>query len=77
MGKFWNSQMNFHSVEIFARDAKDIAAGPQYYICAPARWVVKVQLLKLCHTSDYWDRSMSTKWTQKQKQIPMNSLSLT
>ena len=69
--------MNFHSVEIFPRDvnvAKDITAGPRYYICAPARLVAKAQLLQLCHTSDYSDRSMSTKWAQKRKQIPMNSL---
>ena len=26
--------------------------------------------------SDYWDRSMSMKWTQKRKKIPMNSLGL-
>ena len=71
--------MNFHSVEIFTRDlifTKDITAGPRYYICAPARWVAKVQLLQLCHTSDYWDRSISAKWAQKRKQIPMNSLRL-
>jgi len=40
-----------------------------HVICAPSRWVTKVQLLKRCHTSDYWDRSMSTKWTQKRKPI--------
>jgi len=80
MVKSWNSQMNFHSVEIFPRDVncrkKNITAGPRYYICAPARWVTKVQLLQLCHTFDYWDRSTSTKSAQKRKQIPINSLSL-
>jgi len=67
--------MNFLSVEIFIV-AKDITAGPPYYICASVRRVARVQLLKLCHTSDYWDHSMSVQWTQKRKLKPMNSLSL-
>jgi len=46
--------------------AKDITVGPRYYICAPARWVAKVQLLQLCHISNYWDRSMSEKWAQNE-----------
>jgi len=65
--------MNFHLVEIFPRDVN--CRERRYYICAPARLVPKAQL-QLCHTSDYWDRSMSMKWAQKRKQIPMSSLSL-
>jgi len=70
--------MNFHSVEIFPLDVnchKRHHSGSTLYMYAPVRWVVKVQLLQLCHTSDYWDRNMSAKWAQKRKQIPMNSLS--
>jgi len=54
--------MNFHSVEIFPRNANcRITAGPRYYMCAPAEWVANAQLLQLCHTSDYWDRSAPPK----------------
>jgi len=74
--------MNFHSVEILPRDVncrKRHHSGSMLLhmrACAIGRLVAKAQLLQLCHTFDYWDRSMSTKWAQKRKQKPMNSLSL-
>ena len=74
-----NSQMDFHLVEIFPRDVncrKRHLSGSTLLAMGPARLVAKAQLLQLCYTSDYWARSMSTKWAQKRKQIPMNSLSL-
>ena len=62
--------MNFHSVEIFPRDVncrkRHHSGSALLHMRAAARRIAEVQLLQLCYTSDYRDRSMSAKWAQNE-----------
>jgi len=71
--------MNFHSVETFQCDInyrKRHRSGSTLLHVRACAMGSQSLTSTTCHTSDYWDQSMSAKWAQEGKQIPMNSLSL-
>jgi len=73
--------MNFHSVTIFPCDVNcRHHIGPRYYLCAPARWVAKVQLLQLSHfwlLRSKYERKMGPKTKTNTYKFTESSLVLT